>query len=825
MNFLIQLVVGFVLSFAGTLLKQAFAPKQKSATGTRGTAEVGGKVAQYFLMGTVGEAGKLEYTNFWGHSGDVPNAYNVDVYSFGDLPITALSKLYVFGAEEPISSSGHVTQGYPTTGDKAGKLWIEFFDGTQTTANSYLLGKFGSDADRPWLSDMIFRGVPYLTATALWDEKVWTRFPEIVGEFQGIKLYDVTKDSTAGGSGSQRWDNPSTWAFSDNNAVMVYNILRGIYYNGARVWGGSCTAAQLPYDVWAAAIAACDAPVALLGGGTEKAFRAGRRVNLNERPSEVIQELLIGCNGRISHAADGQVYILVGVPSEADAGFTDDDVLATEPLGSIPFPNLDSIVNGATATYREPSQAWEDKETAPYIRSDLVAEDDGREQTQGLDLGTTFSGTQAQRILKAVIEEGRRFRTHVVALPPEFAHYRPLHVVAWTSSRFDYDAKLFLITARTRDPWGNVVFGLQEIDPADHAWTPAVDERPLSFAPVVIARPAPQPMTGWSVAPAYMPDNEGLPRSPSIEVSFAAGLVDVRGVRVQVRLVGASAPVFDGSLPYDPIDTEPSALLQARWPGETAYEVRGKYLPHSGRRTLWSNQDEDETEGPWFAVTTPPEIPVELPPIAPENLGPELAAGFGLMAGSGPGSLADLFASWEDQLDHIAGAVATANMTANVIRESLIARFGEATAAIFEEQQVRATEISALASQVTQVVASLPNILAGGYLRMEAEVDEGASTSTIMFKAFAELDGTLSQAAAMLRAGVVEGGEVKAEFAVNGNFYVLNPVDGEWIAALGVEGGKVKFKGALTEKLSSPNEVNYLDLSDNPALHLESTGP
>src|SRR5690606_15085357 len=86
---------------------------------------------------------------------------------------------------------------------------------------------------------------------------------------------------------------------------------------------------------------------------------------------------------------------------------------------------------------------------------------------------------------------------HVVALPPEFAQFRPLQVLAWTSDRFDYDAKLFLITARTRSPWGQVVFGLQEIDPADHAWTPATDEQPLSFAPVVTNRPAPQEVSGF----------------------------------------------------------------------------------------------------------------------------------------------------------------------------------------------------------------------------------------------------------------------------------------------------------------------------------------
>ena len=596
-GFLVNFIVGVVLSVASTLLQQAFGEKPKNATGTRSTVDIGGKVPQYFLMGTVAEAGKREYRNTWGHDGDVPNAYLTDVVSFGDLPITAMTNLFVNGVAEPVAVTGHVLQGYPTTGDKAGKLWIEFLNGTQTTASTFLTGKFGSDADRPWLSDMIGRGVPTVISTAKWSEKLWTKMPELLGEFQGIPLYDVTKDTTAGGSGAQRWADPSTWAFSDNNAVMIYNILRGIQYAGARVWGGSCEAAQLPYDVWAAAIGACNQAVTLVGGGTEKRFRAGRRVNLNERPSDVITELLIGCNGRISHASEGTVYILVGVPDAADGGFTDDDVLATEALGSIPFPNLDSIINGATATYREPSQAWEDKETAPYIRSDLAIEDDGREQLQGLDLGTTFSGTQAQRILKAVIEEGRRFRTHVVALPPEFARYHPLSVLAWTSARFGYAAKLFLVTALTRDPWGNVVFGLQEIDPADHDWVAGTDERSLDFAPVVINRPAPQPMTGWAVAPYTFVDAAATARRPGIEVDFAAGLVDVRAVRVQIRRDGETDPFFDGDFPYDPTIASPAIFIvnNAILPNQP-YEARGIYLPFSGRETEWSA---------WLDVTTP----------------------------------------------------------------------------------------------------------------------------------------------------------------------------------------------------------------------------
>lgn len=600
MNFLIQIIVGLVLSIGSTLLQQALAPQQteqQRRTGTRGSAQIGGKVPQYFLVGTVGEAGKLEYQNAWGSVGEVPNAYLTSVRSFGDLPITAMTKVYINGVLEPISSSGAVAQGFPATGDKAGRFWAKFFDGSQTVADSYLVEKFGGDADRVWASDMVGVGIPYLITTALWDETKWTSIPSIVGEFQGIKLYDPRLDTTAGGSGSQRWNDQSTWAFSDNNMVIVYNIERGIYYDGAHVWGGKKTAAELPYDAWAAAMDACDESVALDGGGAEKRFRAGRRIALNERPGDVIKELLIGCNGRITHCADGTVYPLVGVPDEADGAFSDADVLATEPLGSIPFPNLDGIINGATATYREPLQAWEDKETAPYLRSDLEAEDDGRQQIEGLDLGTTFSGTQAQRIIKAVIEEGRRFRTHVVALPPEFAQFRPLQVLAWTSDRFDYSAKLFLITARTVEPFGNVIFGLQEIDPADHDWDPETDEQPLSFAPVVTNRPAPQEVSGFSVEPAVAEDNEGNGRRPAFDVfwSSTSVAVDIRYVRISMWLNDAVDPVEDEPIAGDLMwqGFVPPALGSARLTeavtANTYYVIQIQYISDSGRATVASD--------------------------------------------------------------------------------------------------------------------------------------------------------------------------------------------------------------------------------------------
>src|SRR5690606_10234386 len=135
----------------------------------------------------------------------------------------------------------------------------------QATYNSYLNSVFGSDPERPWLTDMIGRGIPYVTMTARVHENLWPSEPTYMFEARGIRLYDPRKDSTAGGSGSHRLDDQSTWEWTDNNAVIIYNILLGIRYENAIVWGGRYQQHQLPYAVWAAAMDACDASVPLAG--------------------------------------------------------------------------------------------------------------------------------------------------------------------------------------------------------------------------------------------------------------------------------------------------------------------------------------------------------------------------------------------------------------------------------------------------------------------------------------------------------------------------------------------------------------------------------
>jgi hypothetical protein len=821
---LIQIVVGIVLSVAATLAQQAFAPKPKSSTstasGTRDTVTTGGTNPQSFVIGTFGLPGQLEYDNAYGSSGGTPNAYRVRVISLGDLPITGLTGLYEAGQAMTLATTGHVDQGYPVAERKDGStdcFWWEFHDGTQTTADAFLSATFGSDADRPWTSEMVGRGIPYITLTALYDRKVWNAVPDCMMQVQGIPLYDPRKDTTAGGLGSQRLDDQSTWAFTDNLAVMIYNILVGIRYENSIIWGGRCAQTQLPYANWAAAMDACDADIDLVAGGTEKQFRGGLEVKLSDKPADIINDFLIAANARISEAA-GVYTILVGAPGSADFTFTDADTIVTEQAQLDPFPNLDNTVNGATGQYLEPTEAWASKDTAPYYRSDLETADRDRRQANALTLTPVFSGTQAQRILKATVEEARRFAKHVIPLVPVFGTYRPLQLGAWTSDANGYSSKLFLVTAWTEASNGNVTFGLQEIDPTDHDWTPASDEKALSFAPLTPVTPAAQDVADFSVGPYTITGTGAVPFKAAIQMFWNGTVSDVRALLYEVRLADSGDVVLTGEFATQFASgsgTTPGGALK----GSTDYEARGKYDPFSARETNWSS---------WEAVTTPAVSDADVSDLQVSQLGTELTNAYGIVTTDTPGSIVDQLGQIVAQVGDLAQALVTVSDTSRKKTTALVQQTATARAAILTTQEAVTTEAAARATAITEALAQVGNVLADGFAKIESSVDLDTATVDVLFKVKAAVGDLVSTAGMLLRSSVNGAtGELEAVLAVLGKLYVQIPGgDGSLITAIEtLDDGTVKFSGTRMGRIDAlDGSGSYIDLSGGIKIVSHSVG-
>ncbi len=564
MNFIIQLIVGLVFSLASTLIKSMFQQDQKQKVpGVRGSIQTGGDNPLSFIMGFYATGGHLKYAGTWGNAGETPNAYYSKVVSVSDLPIRGFAGFFVNGERVTLAPTQTGDLGYAVLEYRvSGKdhLWIKPYNGDQTAADPLMRAKFGSDPDRPYTAAMIGRGVAYFVATALVNRELFTNFPEYLAEVNGIPLDDPRGDN--------RHDNPM---------VGVYTLMKGIKFDGKWVYGPqNITDANFVYANLEAQMDKCDT---IRPGTSERRFRFGYEVSVDAEPHAVIGEFLKACEGRIAEV--GGIYkFLVGEPDAPVVSITDEDIVITQGQSYEPFPGFENLFNGIGATYPEPAEGWQSKEAPPRYRSDLEALDDGRRLPFTTEYKAAPFALQVQELMRAAIEEVRRFRKTTKTMPPEWWEFEPLDSYIWTSARNGFVNKQFLITAMDDLPNGNQFVGDQEVDPSDYDWQSDY-ELPWNVAPLVISRPAPQPVSGPSVAP--------VPGELAYDVFWSAPsvTVDVEFVRVSHRALGATDPRWTGLVPKPDLLTGSARVAVALHPAETV-EVQLEYIPRSGRATIAS---------------------------------------------------------------------------------------------------------------------------------------------------------------------------------------------------------------------------------------------
>jgi hypothetical protein len=575
-NLLIGLVAAGAQSMLANMTKKP-APKNKSS-GSRSIQQTGGSVPLSFIIGRRGTAGYLEYVGTWGETDDVKNAYLTHVISVSDLPVRGLNRFFVDG--KAVTLGAHSSKGYAVTEyEKGGKdhMWIEFFDGTQTTADALLLDKFGSRPNRPWESDMIGRGIAYARITALYNPNLFNRTPD--ESFYFFEVDGVEMDDTRG-------DDAQT-----NPVVAIHQTLSGFYYGDIWIWGvQNLPATRKPETNFEPQADKCDVLTAKKGGGTEKRFQFGAEIYVNEQPVDVITELLETCNGRM--AAPGGIYkILVAEPDAVVKIFTDEDFVNTEQQNFDPFPGIEGVYNTVEASYIEPNQGWTLKALPARAKADYI-EADGQERSVGITLDYVWSGTQGQRLQSALLEESRRLRAHSGTMPPEWYEFEVLETVSWTSVRNGYINKTFLITVMDDMPNSNQFIGLKEEDPDEYDYDAEVDEITSIIAQLYLDPPDPVPIPDFDADPYIFPDSGGGNRRIGVEVFYPGERVDVRAVQIQItEAFGSNNVVLDtGEITYDVTET---GLISRplTWAGiipNEDYVVQGKFLTHSGIDGEWS---------------------------------------------------------------------------------------------------------------------------------------------------------------------------------------------------------------------------------------------
>lgn len=150
------------------------------------------------------------------------NDFMHQVLAFGGEQISGYGDVYFNQIRIANADIGALPTGLVGgTGVYNGKAWIRRYDGSQTAVDATLSANFSA-----WDASHIGYGIPYAAIMLQWDQAVYSSgFPQITFIVKGKKIYDPRLDSTNGGSGSQRYATPSTWAYSVNPALCLRDYL------------------------------------------------------------------------------------------------------------------------------------------------------------------------------------------------------------------------------------------------------------------------------------------------------------------------------------------------------------------------------------------------------------------------------------------------------------------------------------------------------------------------------------------------------------------------------------------------------------------------
>lgn len=592
--FALQMAAGIGLNLIAAAIKGK--PTQEKV-GIQGKLTGGGDVPRSIILGRYNTAGSLVYRNTWGQDGDTPNANYVEVRTLADHALSGLVETWVDGEKVTLvpGDRGLTSQQHIKHDDKWGdieSLWIQFLDGTQTEANSYLAAQLSS-SDRPWGSDRIGAGTAYVAIVARRDDTqtdnpIFNGFPQCKFTLQGMKLYDPSRDSSVGGSGSQRYSDPSTWGGDGDDfpAVQIYNILRGITVDGQWLFGlQAANPAILPPANWIAAINKCRTQV-YGPDGLEAQYRSGIQVNVDVAPADAIEALLKTCNGRLTEV--GGVYTIhVGEPDAPVLSFSDADILSTEEQVYNPFRALADSINGVVAKYPEPLEGWNVKTSPPTKNPAQIVRDGSRELFADVDLSACPYTGQIQRLLKSAMLEALRERRHTIVMPPWAQVLEPGDVIEWNSARNGYEEKWFRIDGMAYKANLDVMLQITEVDPSDYDWHQDTDYIPPVFAPMQIIRPAPQPMVSWNAEGMVETAPDGR-RRVYVLLTWDRAKADINGVSYQISTAANEANVILRENSDDASRGSINVYSQGLLPGTTVY-ARGRYIPTSPRATDWSD--------------------------------------------------------------------------------------------------------------------------------------------------------------------------------------------------------------------------------------------
>jgi hypothetical protein len=737
-----NIALNLAIGAGASLLANLFRP-QRQAVSTQGVdttrglsfeVEVGESTAVRAILGLGRATGRLAYVNEFG----TDNEYVQMVIDIGHGWHDGLEHFLV--DEQPVALAGSNADPFghsvvPYTVSGTPYLWVKYYTGAPGQAADAKLVEHANPAGR-WTAAHTFTGVAYLIITCRYNADLFgSAIPRFGSVWRGLRLFDWRVPGAV-------WGVQSTYVFTKNSAVIRYNFRRGIYVNGVRVLGQGFASFACDLAGYTAAANRCDElyydPVS---DSSFPIFEFGRQVSDDEEKLSVLRELDASYCGSSFKRGGADVPLpaqqLVSVMTLADI-----DRLGGEPIRVDRKGVVSQKKTMWHGQFVSQSSGWAEAPFTPRIAEDLESVLGGR---RSVAMNQPYESSQERAQLRAEIALRRQFypATRKETFSPRALVLEPGDPVIRDC---EWGPTLMVVEASERHMKDGAVVGVTlTLSQWDNAIVPASGDSFVTLPPAVGPGNADPNRTiavsGFGMI-AYQQSGGGAVH-PHGKASWTQ-ITDPSVDQVMIR-VWPSA----GTEANDKQDFFASARLQSNrvcgplQPG-TAYKAKAIPLRADGRTCVWTNETE--------FTTGPQEMPLADGSVTPEKLGQELQNERGMLVGAGTGTLADRLVELEERIAQAETAAVSTQATAQERYDLLKAQNGRALAAIVVSRRL-ITELNAAFAQFqVEVAAQLDQVMAGGLLRIESQVDPETATATIMFKVRAQAGDTFGEAVLQLGA-------------------------------------------------------------------------
>ncbi|MGM5018730.1 hypothetical protein [Tardiphaga sp. 367_B4_N1_1] len=197
---------------------------------------------------------------------------------------------------------------------------------------------------------------------------------------------------------AQNKDNKATWTWTSNSVLIALDFHRHADGMGLAAFDSVFFTAAAISEDWIPAANICDEAVPLKAGGAEVRYACSGGYELPAPPKEVLNAILLTCDGETYMRSDGAIGIRVGKSVEPSITISDRHILSYSNFVRGGSSGL-TPVNVVTAKFTSPPLGFQEAEADPWRDEDSI-EETGREENRALDLTWVQSHSQARRLMK-----------------------------------------------------------------------------------------------------------------------------------------------------------------------------------------------------------------------------------------------------------------------------------------------------------------------------------------------------------------------------------------------------------------------------------------